>query len=62
LLRSELKLAVRESCPGARFLSPAKGLHTDNGAMIAAAGLWQMISRRKIKDWKKLDAEPDLDL
>lgn len=62
LLRNELKLALRRSCPGIQLLSPAKGLHTDNGAMIAAAGLWQMISRRKIKDWKKLDAEPDLDL
>lgn len=62
LLRNELKLALRESCPGVRFLCPAKGLHTDNGAMIAAAGLWQIIGKRKSKDWKKIDAEPDLGL
>ncbi len=62
LLRNELKLALRGSCSGVQLLSPAKGLHTDNGAMIAAAGLWQVISQRKIKDWKKMDAEPDLDL
>lgn len=62
LLRNELKLALRGSCPGVQLLSPAKGLHTDNGAMIAAAGLWQIISGRKLKDWKKIDAEPDLDL
>jgi len=46
---------------GIRVLEPAKGLHTDNAAMIAAAGAWHF-ERKKLSDWKKLDAKPELDL
>ncbi|MDD5437686.1 MAG: tRNA (adenosine(37)-N6)-threonylcarbamoyltransferase complex transferase subunit TsaD [Patescibacteria group bacterium] len=62
LLKSELRKALRRQCPGIKLLAPAKGLFTDNGAMIAAAGLWQVMKKQKISDWKKLDAQPDLDL
>ena len=62
LLKSELRRALRRACPGVKLLAPAKGLYTDNGAMIAGAGLWHMIKDKRFKPWYKLDAEPDLDL
>ncbi len=43
------------------ILAPAKGLHTDNAAMIAAAGYWNLRKEKK-HDWKKMDAKPELDL
>ena len=61
-LQFELKKALKKSCPETTFLKPVKGLHTDNGAMIAAAGLWNIIAKKKIPDWKKVDAKPELDL
>jgi tRNA N6-adenosine threonylcarbamoyltransferase len=62
MLQDELKKALKKSCPEVTFLKPAKGLHTDNGAMIAAAGLWNIISNKKLPDWRKVDANPELDL
>lgn len=62
VLQSELKKALRKSCREVTFLTPVKGLHTDNGAMIAAAGLWNLMAGRKLTNWKKIDAEPALDL
>jgi len=62
LLKSELRRALRKSCPGVTLLAPAKGLYTDNGAMIAAAGLWKFLGNRKQPRWQAMDAEPDLDL
>ncbi|MFA5935601.1 MAG: tRNA (adenosine(37)-N6)-threonylcarbamoyltransferase complex transferase subunit TsaD [Patescibacteria group bacterium] len=43
------------------ILEPARGLHTDNAAMIAAAGAWSLM-RGKKDNWKKLDADPEMDL
>ncbi|MDD2786082.1 MAG: tRNA (adenosine(37)-N6)-threonylcarbamoyltransferase complex transferase subunit TsaD [Patescibacteria group bacterium] len=62
MLKSELKKALRKACPKVKFLAPAKGLYTDNGAMIAAAGLWNLMQNKKLPAWRNLDAEPDLDL
>ncbi len=61
-LKADLKAALKKNCPGIKLLAPAKGLYTDNGAMIAAAGYWQMLSKRKPSSIKNIDAQPDLDL
>jgi len=61
-LKSELRRALRKSCPGVTLLSPARGLYTDNGAMIAAAGVWSVMRGKKTPRWQTIDAEPDLDL
>jgi N6-L-threonylcarbamoyladenine synthase len=47
---------------GIRLLVPSRGLHTDNAAMIAAAGAWKLIRRPKGDAWKTLDADPEIDL
>jgi N6-L-threonylcarbamoyladenine synthase len=44
------------------LLEPARGLHTDNAAMIAAAGAWRLQKKPKGDSWKKLDADPEMDL
>jgi N6-L-threonylcarbamoyladenine synthase len=62
MLQDELKKALKKSCPEVLFLEPAKGLHTDNGAMIAAAGMWNIIANKKLPKWEKVDANPELDL
>jgi len=62
MLQVELKKALKKKCPDVKFLKPAKGLHTDNGAMIAAAGLWNIIANKKFPRWEKVDAKPELDL
>jgi N6-L-threonylcarbamoyladenine synthase len=62
LLKAELRRALRHTCPSVKLLAPAKGLYTDNGAMIAGAGLWHVLKSKKFNPWLKLDAEPDLDL
>lgn len=61
-LKADLKAALKKNCPGIKLLAPAKGLYTDNGAMIAAAGYWQILSKRKPSSIKNIDAQPDLDL
>ena len=61
-LQQSLKAALKRECPDVTFLSPAKGLHTDNGAMIAAAGAWNLFTGKKLPRWQTVDAEPDLDL
>ncbi|MFA6446719.1 MAG: tRNA (adenosine(37)-N6)-threonylcarbamoyltransferase complex transferase subunit TsaD [Patescibacteria group bacterium] len=61
-LKADLKVALKKNCPGIKLLAPAKGLYTDNGAMIAAAGYWQILSKRKPTSIKNIDAQPDLDL
>jgi N6-L-threonylcarbamoyladenine synthase len=53
--------AVERELPGVKLLQPAKGLHTDNSAMIAAAGAWKLRNGKK-DDWKKLDADPEMDI
>ncbi len=62
MLQVELKKALKKKCPEVTFLKPAKGLHTDNGAMIAAAGLWNIIANKKLPKWESVDANPELDL
>lgn len=62
LLKEELKKALKKSCSGVKLLAPAKGLYTDNGAMIAAAGLWKYLEDSKGKSLHVVDAQPDLDL
>ncbi|MDD5726099.1 MAG: tRNA (adenosine(37)-N6)-threonylcarbamoyltransferase complex transferase subunit TsaD [Patescibacteria group bacterium] len=61
-LKADLKAALKKNCPGIKLLAPARGLFTDNGAMIAAAGLWKIIKHKKALRWQALDAEPDKDL
>ena len=46
---------------GTHLLVPAQGLHTDNAAMIAAAGAWRL-EKGERHDWKKMDAKPEMDL
>ncbi len=60
-LQASLKAAVKRDLRGTILLDPASGLHTDNAAMIAAAGAWRL-SKGKTSGWKKLDAEPELDI
>jgi N6-L-threonylcarbamoyladenine synthase len=60
-LRNDLAKAVRKELPGVRMMIPPVGLATDNAAMIAAAGAWHLV-RGESHDWKKMDAEPELDL
>lgn len=60
-LRNDLALAVKKELKGVTFLKTAVAFSTDNAAMIAAAGAWNLLKGRKT-DWKKLDAEPELDL
>ncbi len=60
-LQQRLAQAFAEKFPSVRMLLPAKGLHTDNAAMIAAAGYWQLRNGKK-SNWKTLDSQPELDL
>jgi N6-L-threonylcarbamoyladenine synthase len=60
-LQQQLAQAFAEKFPSVRMLQPAKGLHTDNAAMIAAAGYWQLRNGKK-SNWKTLDSQPELDL
>ncbi len=62
MLQVELKKALKIKCSDVTFLKPAKGLHTDNGAMIAAAGMWNILANKKLPKWQKVDAKPELDL
>lgn len=46
---------------GIQMLHAARGFHTDNAAMIAAAGAWHF-RKGEWHDWRKLDAQPEADL
>lgn len=61
LLQTALAKAVHDELPGVTLLSPPSGFYTDNAAMIAAAGSWRL-AKGLTTDWKRLDAEPELDL
>lgn len=60
-LQTKLRLTIERELPQITMLPAARGLHTDNAAMIAAAGAWHLAKREK-HDWKKLDVDPELDL
>jgi len=60
-LSEALAEVMHRETPGVRFLVPARGFHTDNAAMIAAAGLWRFF-KGKCDRWQTIDAEPELDL
>ena len=60
-LQESMARAIKESGVKTKILSPAKGLHTDNAGMIAAAGYWRL-RKGKTSNWKTLDANPELDL
>lgn len=60
-LRRDLARAVKRELPGVVMLKTPVKFSTDNAAMIAAAGAWRLM-RGESHDWKKLDAEPELDL
>lgn len=60
-LQEKLRRAIERELPKISMLQAARGLHTDNAAMIAAAGAWHLRKGNK-QDWKTLDAEPELDL
>lgn len=59
-LQTGLKRAL--TALGVKFLEPPRGFYTDNGAMIAAAGLWQLRRNGLKGSWRGLEAEPELDL
>lgn len=59
-LQEKMRYAVKSKLPNVAMLHPARGLHTDNAAMIATAGAWHLMKGER-DDWKKLDAEPELD-
>jgi len=60
-LQIKLNEALKADASKVHFLKPAKGLHTDNAAMIAAAAAWRIL-HGKIDNWKNLDAKPEWDL
>ncbi|MFA5184958.1 MAG: tRNA (adenosine(37)-N6)-threonylcarbamoyltransferase complex transferase subunit TsaD [Patescibacteria group bacterium] len=60
-LQDKLARRVKAELPAVRLLKPPSGFYTDNAAMIAAAGLWRL-RLGKVDTWKKLDAEPELDI
>ncbi len=60
-LQESLASELKRQFPNTRFLSPAKGFHTDNAAMIAIAGYWRLRAE-KTSNWKTLDAKPEWDL
>ncbi len=60
-LQHAMEAALQQEAPEVRMLKPARGLHTDNAAMIAAAGAWH-IMKGESHDWKRMDADPEIDL
>ena len=60
-LQTRLRDAIERELPATAMLHAARGLHTDNAAMIAAAGAWRLHKGKK-SNWKTMDAKPELDL
>lgn len=60
-LRKQLEDAVSSKLDKAAFLVPAKIFTTDNAAMIAAAGFFNIL-QGKIKNYKQLKVDPSLQL
>ncbi len=57
-LRDSLGERLTRDASGAAFLPSDRAYITDNAAMIAAAGYWN-IQRGKKTNWKKIDVRPD---
>lgn len=60
-LYARMRTRMRKELPDVHVLRPARGFHTDNAAMIAAAGSWRA-QVGAFDDWQTLDAEPEKDL
>lgn len=61
VLRTQLADRLHRDLPAVAFLPSDRKYITDNAAMIAAAGAWNLW-RGKKSDWKKLDADPERSL
>ncbi len=61
-LQKRMAQAMKNELRGAIYLAPPKGFYTDNAAMVATAGAWRLRKNPKGDDWRKLDAEPELDI
>ncbi|MCR4279031.1 MAG: tRNA (adenosine(37)-N6)-threonylcarbamoyltransferase complex transferase subunit TsaD [bacterium] len=60
-LYAQMKQAIGNENGRTFLMAPARGLHTDNAAMIAAAGAWRL-QKGERHDWRKIDAKPEWDL
>lgn len=60
-LHEAMQEALMSIAPSVKLFAPAAGFHTDNAAMIAAAGFWRL-RRGDRNNWKALDAKPEFDL
>lgn len=60
-LRETLGSAISERLPGAVFMPSDRKYITDNAAMIAAAGAWNLMNGKQ-DDWQALDAKPEWNL
>ena len=60
-LHEVMEEELRRAIPSVQLLAPAKGFHTDNAAMIAAAGYWRL-RRGDRSTWETLDAKPEWDV
>lgn len=58
----ELRTAIKKECTrfGLIHLIPPPNLATDNGAMIALAGYFNFQAGKAIKNWDRLEANPNL--
>lgn len=59
-LQESLRATLTQEYPKTFVMHAARGYHTDNAAMIAVAGGWHLL-RGKSHDWRRLEAEPELD-
>ena len=60
-LRRQMGERIERDLKDVAFLPSDRAYITDNAAMIAAAGYWRLMRGEK-HDWKKLDADPELEL